>query len=105
VVQLDLDVIDIVRGAFKGINPMMVARLMNVVCVRTKSSAVSVSTGLGRWDSAPSRPSGLPVLKKKGPAHAGVASHTPRVNVAAIKLTRNLIAILLGPSLFFESFI
>ena len=55
-----------VRGAFKGINPVMVARLMNVVCVRTKSSAVSVSTGLERSESAPSRPSGLPVLKEKG---------------------------------------
>jgi len=84
---------------------MMVARLMNVVCVRTKSSAVSVSTVLERWDSAPSRVSGLPVLKKKVSAHAGVASYTPRVNVAAIKLTRNLMAILLGPSLFFEAFI
>jgi hypothetical protein len=30
------------------------------------------------------------VLKKKRSAHAGVASHTPMVNVAAIKLIRNL---------------
>jgi hypothetical protein len=35
------------------------------------------------------------VLKKKVSAHAGVASHIPTVNVAAIKLTRNLMAILL----------
>jgi hypothetical protein len=75
----------------------MVARLMTVVCVRTKSSAVSVSSfpGLAGRDNAPSRPSGLPVLKKKVAAHAGVASHTPTLNVVAIKLIRNLMAILL----------
>jgi hypothetical protein len=38
-------------------------------------------------------------------AHAGVVSHTPRVNVAAIKLTRSLMAILLVPSLLFKAFI
>jgi hypothetical protein len=48
-----------------------------------KSSAVSVSRfpALGRWDSAPSRLSGVPVLKKKDSAKAGVASHTPAINV------------------------
>src|SRR6185369_4634161 len=52
-----------------------------------KSSAVSVSSfpELGRWDSAPSRPSGVPVLKKKDPARAGVASDTPAINVMAIR--------------------
>jgi hypothetical protein len=66
----------------------MVARAIAVVCWRTKSSAVSVSIfpGLGRRDSAPSWPSALPVLKKKVSAHTGIASHTPMVNVATIKL-------------------
>ena len=78
-----------VRGAFKGINPVIVARLMNVVCIRAKSSAVSVSTGLGRWDSAPSLPSGLPVLKKKvSPTRASRA--TPR---GSTWLLLNLLAI------------
>ena len=54
---------------------------MTVVSVRIKSSAVSVSSlpPLGGWDSAPSRPSGLPVLKENGAAQAGVASHTAAV--------------------------
>src|SRR5947199_3040570 len=57
----------------------MVARVMTVVRGRTKSSAVSVSIfpKLTRRDSAPSRPSGVPVLKKNISAHAGVANHSP----------------------------
>src|SRR2546426_1165242 len=45
----------------------MMAPLMNVGWLRMKSSAVSVSSvsEAGGWDSAPSRPSGGPVLKKK----------------------------------------
>jgi hypothetical protein len=35
-------------------------------------------------------PSVVPVLKEKLAAHTGIASHTPMVNVAAIKLTRIL---------------
>ena len=35
------------------------------------------------------------MLKKKVPAHAGVASHIPTLNVAAIKLTRGLTALVL----------
>src|SRR5713101_3085491 len=56
-----------------------------------KSSAVSVSSfpALARRDSAPSSPSGVPVLKKKGVAQVGVASHTPAVTTAATRLTRN----------------
>ena len=63
----------------------MVACAMLVVSVRMKSSAVSVS----RWrqlagcDNVPSSPSGVPVLKKKGSAQAGVASHSPAVTAAA----------------------
>src|SRR5438034_5479403 len=62
---------------------------MLVVSVRMKSSAGSVSSvpELGGWDSAPSRPSEVPVLKKKGSAQAGVASPTPAVTVAATRLT------------------
>src|SRR5512139_3396921 len=58
---------------------------MLVVSVRMKSSAVSVSRWrmLTGWDSAPSSPSGAPVLKKNGSAQAGVASPTPAVTVAA----------------------
>src|SRR5712692_1292347 len=83
------------RGVPAGINPIIAARLMTVVCVKRKSSAVSVSSpGPAGRDSAPSRPSGLPVLKKKGVAPAGVANQTPTLKVAAIKLTGNLIAIL-----------
>jgi len=58
-----------------------------VVSVRIKSSAVSVSSlpPLGGWDSAPSRPSGLPVLKKNGAAQAGLASQTAVLNATAAK--------------------
>src|SRR5262249_5195266 len=42
-------------------------------------------------DAAPSRPSGAPVVKKKVSAHAGVASHAPKANVATVRLVRNLI--------------
>src|SRR5882724_339384 len=50
---------------------------------------VSVSSvpELGGSDSAPSSPSGVPVLKKNGSAQAGVASPTPKVTVAATRLT------------------
>ncbi|TMG83465.1 MAG: hypothetical protein E6H78_12180 [Betaproteobacteria bacterium] len=78
------------------INPVIVAPLMTVVAVRMKSSAVSVSTlpGLSLRESAPRRPSALPVVKKKGAAQAGVAS-TPAVIIAAVKLVRNLMSLLL----------
>jgi hypothetical protein len=42
-----------VRGAFKGINPVMVARLLMVVYVRTKSSAVSVLDWAGTLGQRP----------------------------------------------------
>src|SRR6266481_1044895 len=71
----------------EGIKPKMVAPLMTVVSVRIKSSAVSVSSlpPLGGWDSAPSRPSGLPVLKKNGAADAGDASHTTVLNATTAR--------------------
>jgi hypothetical protein len=37
----------------------------------------------------------LPVVKKKGPAQAGVANHTPAVINANTKFTRNLMSLLL----------
>src|SRR5439155_372361 len=72
------------------------AWLMTVVSVRAQSSAVSVSIfpGLGRRDSAPSRPSGLPVLKKKCSAHAGSASPIPIIRIAVAKLNRDLLIII-----------
>jgi hypothetical protein len=78
------------------INPVIVAPLMTVVSVRKKSSAVSVAKfpELSLWESAPSRPSALPVVKAKGLAQAGVAS-TPAVIIADTKLTRILMSILL----------
>jgi hypothetical protein len=80
----------------EGTNPIIVARLITVVSGRMKSSAVSVSTlpALPGRDAAPSRPSGAPVVKKNVAAHAGVASHTPRANVAAVRLVRNFIQLL-----------
>src|SRR6266446_3554255 len=83
------------NGVPRGIKPTMVAWLMTVVSVRTKSSAVSVSIlpVLGRRDSAPSLASVFPVLKIKVSAHAGVASDNPMVNVAMSKLNRFLIGI------------
>src|SRR5262245_55532140 len=68
----------------------MAALVMLVVAIRSKSSAVSVSsvpTPAG-WDNAPSRPSGFPVLKKKDSAQAGVA----RATVAAMKLSSKGVA-------------
>src|SRR5438128_849018 len=78
------------------ISPVITAWLMTVVSVRAKSSAVSVSIfpGLGRRDSAPSRPSGLPVLKKKCSAHAGSASPIPIIRIAVAKLNRDLMIII-----------
>src|SRR5215831_13917699 len=80
-------------GVPEGTNPIIVARLITVVSTRMKSSAVSVSTllALAGRDAAPSRPSGAPVVKKKVSAHAGVASHAPKANVATVRLVRNLI--------------
>src|SRR6516225_9824462 len=70
---------------------------MLVASVTIKSSAVSVSgfPELGGWDSAPSRPSGEPVLKKKGSAQPGVARNSATVSVAATRLSRNIIVVLL----------
>jgi hypothetical protein len=68
-------------------NPEMVAPLMTVVLLRIKSSAVSVSSSPapeGR-DNAPSRPSGLPVLKINDAAEAGVASQTAALQVIAAR--------------------
>src|SRR5262245_44877651 len=61
---------------------------MTVVSVRKKSSAVSVSIfpALGRRESAPSWPLGLPVAKKNVDAHKGVVRHTLNVNAAPIKV-------------------
>src|SRR5881628_1145475 len=69
---------------------------MTVVSCRRKSSAVSVSTfpGLGRRESAPSRPLGLPVAKKNVAAHRGVARHAVKANAAPIKLPRDFAAFL-----------
>src|SRR5258708_7649604 len=77
------------------INPVIVAPLMTVVSVRKKSSAVSVANFPEAllWESAPSRPSALPVVKEKGLAKAGVAS-TPAVTIADTKLNRILMSIL-----------
>src|SRR5258706_1226216 len=82
------------------ITPVIVAPLMTVVSVRKKSSAVSVANipELSLWESAPSRPSALPVVKEKGLAQAGVAS-TQAVIIADIKLNRILMSILLVDTL------
>jgi hypothetical protein len=71
----------------------MVACAIVVVSVRMKSSAVSVSSapGLEGRDSAPSSPSGLPVLKKNGAAQAGAASHTPTLIATPTTLDRNTV--------------
>src|SRR5690348_8417405 len=61
-----------------------------------KSSAVSVSRPCdpaGR-ESAPSLPSGLPVLKEKLSAQAGIAKQTARAKASAVRPTRILIVLL-----------
>src|SRR5215472_11582165 len=80
-------------GLPEGTSPIMVAWLITVVSARMKSSAVSVSSfpGLAGRDAAPSRPSGVPVVKKKVAAHAGVASHNATANIAAVRLIRDFI--------------
>jgi hypothetical protein len=80
------------RGVPTGRSPKIVARLMTVVSVRKKSSAVSVSIfpGLGRRESAPSAPLGVPVAKKNGAAHRGVVRHTLNANATPIKLARDI---------------
>src|SRR6266478_5067930 len=70
---------------------------MTVVSARMKSSAVSVSSLPGLWllASAPSKPSGFPVVKKKGAAEADVASPMPAaVIIADNKFTRNFMFVL-----------
>ena len=88
-VHLDLNLLDILSPGVppKGTNPIILACVMTVVCCRMKSSAVSVSRfpGLARRDSAPSRPSGLPVVKEKGAAHRDVATHIPKASLAPVK--------------------
>src|SRR6516165_8375287 len=81
------------RDVPAGINPVMVACAIVVVSVRMKSSAVSVSSvpGLAGRDSAPSSPSGFPVLKKNGAAQAGAASHTPALTATPTTLDRNAV--------------
>src|SRR5712692_2439184 len=81
------------RGVPKGTNPIILACVMTVVCCRMKSSAVSVSSfpGLARRDSAPSRPSGVPVVKEKGAAHRDVATEIPKAKVAPLKLINDLL--------------
>src|SRR6516165_6010262 len=78
---------------------------MLVASVTIKSSAVSVSSfpELGGWDSAPSRPSGEPVLKKKGSAQPGVARNSATVSVAATRLSRNIIVVLLDRKMLVAS--
>jgi hypothetical protein len=76
------------RGVPTGTPPKIVACVITVVVVRKKSSAVSVSgfPALGRRESAPSRPLGLPVEKKNVDANKGVVRHTVNVNAAPIKI-------------------
>jgi hypothetical protein len=71
----------------------MVAPVITVVSCSWKSSAVSVSTfpGLACRESAPSWPFGLPVAKKKGAAHRGVATHAIIPNVMPIRAPRDTI--------------
>src|SRR6266545_1293608 len=84
------------RGVPNGTNPTILACLMTVVCCRIKSSAVSVSSfpGLARRDAAPSRPSGVPVVKEKGAAHKDVATNIPKASLAPVKLLIDLISLL-----------
>src|SRR5947207_2955345 len=80
---------------------------MTVVCCRMKSSAVSVSSfpGLARRDAAPSRPSGLPVLKEKGADHSDVATHIPKVSLAALELTTDRTTLVFISILYFLQFV
>jgi hypothetical protein len=76
------------RGVPTGTPPKIVACVITVLVVRKKSSAVSVSAfpALGRRESAPNRPLGLPVEKKNVDANKGVVRHTLNVNAAPIKI-------------------
>src|SRR5215813_12663139 len=83
-------------GVPTGNSPKIVACVMTVVSCKKKSSAVSVSIlpGLGRWESAPSRPLGMPVAKKNGAARKGVARHAVKANAIPIKLPRETTTLL-----------
>src|SRR5579864_3922659 len=89
-----------------GTNPIILAWLMTVVCCRVKSSAVSVSIfpGLARRDSAPSRPSGLPVVKEKGDAHRDVATHMPKASLAPVTLSIDVISLLVVFIRYFKGY-
>ncbi len=75
---------------------MKVALLSAVLLVNTKSSADSISILpplLGR-DAVAIFPSGLPVLKKKGVAAAGVAVRRPNTTAAgAVRRRRAMISV------------
>src|SRR5215813_10464224 len=79
---------------------------MTVGTCTKKSSAVSVSTlpGPGRRESAPSRPLGLPVAKKKGAAQRGAARHRVNTKAPAARPPRD-ITTLLGVVIPFKNFL
>jgi hypothetical protein len=79
---------------------------MTVVWSSVKSSAVSVSSfpGLARRDTAPMRPSGLPVVNEKGAANADVATHIPKASLAPVKLNVDFISLLAVSNLLFSIF-
>jgi hypothetical protein len=85
------------RGVPTGSSPKIVACVITVVVDRKKSSAVSVSTfpGLGRRESAASRPLGLPVAKKNEDANKGVVRHTINVNATPIKVAFDIPVLLI----------
>src|SRR5262249_12578870 len=82
----------LLRGVPTGISPKIVACVMTVVSCKRKSSAVSVSIfpALGRRESAPSSPLGLPVAKKNGAAQRGVARLVVKNNRPAIRPPRDI---------------
>src|SRR5215470_3169817 len=84
-------------GVPTGISPKILACVMTVVSCKKKSSAVSVSIfpGLGRRESAPSWPFGVPVANKNGAAHKGVVRHALNANAAPIKVVFDITALLI----------
>src|ERR1700722_16179154 len=72
----------LVALAPEGIRPVRVASVMEVPCVRTKSSADSISNpAVSGRDAVAIFPSGTPVLKKVVSAIAGAAGSKP-INAA-----------------------
>ena len=106
-VHLDLNFLDILRLGSRGDQPDDCGPtddgglLQDEVIGRLRLEF----PGLARRDAAPSRPSGLPVVKEKGADHRDVATHIPNASLAPFELTNDRIRLFFVTILYFLQFV